>query len=151
MSESVGFIISMCAAVSLCSFVSYSGGDARTTRLALGIILLSSLLSPVSALISELDFSPDTEGFPQGSLGEDMREEELLHAYERGIEKAIMSEFSFDEQWLSVEVGELDLSSMTVGACRVKLYGRAALCDPRRVERFVLSCGVKKCEVTASI
>ena len=151
MSESVGFIISMCATVSLCSFVSYSGGEARTTRLALGIILLSSLLSPVSALLSELDFSPDTKLPTQGSLGEDMREEELLRAFGQGIEEAIMSEFSFDEEWLSAEAFELDLKNMKVGFCRVKLYGRAALCDPRRVERFVLSCGVKKCEVTASI
>jgi len=151
LNESAVFIISMCATVALCSFASYSGGEARTTRLALGIILLSSLLSPALELISELDF---TQGAPSPlppSFGEDMREEELKRAFSEGIESAIINEFSFDERQLSVEVGELDVSSMTVGFCRVRLYGRAALCDPRRVERFVLGCGVKKCEVTASV
>ncbi len=150
MSEGAVFIISMCAVVSLCSFASYTRTDGKAMRLSLGIILLCSLIRPVSGIISSLDFPGESE-LIYGELGSEIREEELSQAFTLGIASALMEEFSLDEDSFSVEVSGFDSEKMTCEKCCVRLWGRAALADLWQIESLVLKCGVKKCEVTVSL
>ena len=150
MSESVGFIVTMCASVSLCSFAAYTKGDARAVRLALGVILLSSLISPISEIVCSVDFKQDQ--LPNiGYEGQQLREDEIEQALCTGIKNLLKDELLLDGDLISVELSGLNTEDMTCKTCTVRLWGRAVLTDFRRVEELVMSCGVNECEVILSI
>ncbi len=150
MSEGIGFVVSMCMVVSLCSFISYSRTDGRVTSLALGIILISSLIVPIGSVVSSFDTLGDDFSYG-GTVDSEAREEQLLLAYKNGIKAAIAEEFSVDKEQISVEIVGFDSGEFTCTLCRVSLHGKAALVDYRRVESLLLGCGAKKGEVIISL
>ncbi len=146
MSEAATFVVTMCALVSLLSFIAYQKTDGRSVKLALGVILISSLISPVGEVISMIsEINPEYEY--GASDGGEMREKAIEDAFCEGVAEAVADKFSLDAKLISVSAVGFDADKMRCEVLRVRLYGVAALADGAGIERFLAECGADRGEV----
>ena len=93
------YVVVALGAVALASFAIYDSERLRESRTALGIILLASLILPISSVvsgISELDF-----GYKLEYDGEKIVEGRLEEAFCLGIAEAVREEFSIKKDNIS--------------------------------------------------
>ena len=145
MSEAAIFVVTMCALVSLLSFIAYQKTDGRAVKLALGLILISALISPAREVISAIpEINPEYEyGEPSG----EMREKAIEDAFCEGVAEAVANKFMIDAKLISVSAVGFDAKKMRCDVLRVRLYGVAALADGAGIERFLTECGADRGEV----
>ena len=137
------FVIS--AVVGICSHIAYKG-KSDPSRLALAIILLSVVVSPIADMT--LDGSLAGVEYDESIIG-DGYEGVAEQAFGRGILSAVAEEFSLDEDNLRVEIDGFDFDKMRAERIRVILSGRAALADNKSIEKYIngLDRGVCECEI----
>lgn len=131
-------------AVAFASFVTYDGSARRESRLALGIILLASLVLPLGNVIkglSDIDFTYTHEGVSTPPVVEKRLEE----AFCDGISLALTNEFSLSSEDVSVTAEGFDSEQMKAQTVFVTVYGRAALGDIRAMESFISGLGLGEC------
>lgn len=143
MENSYLYTVLALASVAFASFVIYDAQRLREARFTLGIILLASLILPISSAVkgfSELDF--DTGGdYATSSLANETVEE----AFCRGIAEAVCGEFSFKTSDVSVKAVGFDAEGMRAEKIILTLSGKAALGDIGAAEDFVSELGFGKC------
>ncbi len=140
------FVIS--ALVGLLSHLSYRGrGD--PSRLALAIVMLYVVISPLATMTDKLDFDSIFEVEYDSSIIGGGYEGVAEDAFCDGIVSAVANEFSLSENDLRVEVRGFDFEKMKADKIRVILSGRAALADYKGIEKYIngLSIGVCECEI----
>lgn len=140
------FVIS--ALVGLLSHLSYRGrGD--PSRLALAIVMLYVVISPLATMTDKLDFDSIFEVEYDSSIIGGGYEGVAEDAFCEGIVSAVANEFSLSENDLRVEVRGFDFEKMKAEKIRVILSGRAALADYKGIEKYIngLSIGVCECEI----
>lgn len=137
------FVIS--AVVGICSHIAYKG-KSDPSRLALAIILLSVVVSPIADMT--LDGSLVGVEYDESIIG-DGYEGVAEQAFGRGILSAVADEFSLDEENLRVEIDGFDFEKMRAERIRVILSGRAALADNKSIEKYIngFDRGVCECEI----
>ncbi|MBP3402173.1 MAG: hypothetical protein J6K85_03835 [Clostridia bacterium] len=137
------FVIS--AVVGICSHIAYKG-KSDPSRLALAIILLCVVVSPIADMT--LDGSFVSAEYDESIIG-DGYEGVAEQAFGRGILSAVADEFSLDEDNLRVEIDGFDFDKMRAERIRVILSGRAALADNKSIEKYIngLDRGVCECEI----
>lgn len=146
MSEIWLYIFTVGATFSFLCFIMKSGGDGKTVRSALGIILIAALISPLAGILKgglSLDFDYDT---PPAADDEGYAEY-MAEAMREGIELALMDKFSLKEDEVSVKIIGFDAQRMRCEKCVVKLSYGGGFADFRGIERYCAECGADKCEV----
>lgn len=143
MENSYLYIVVCLFSVALSSFLAYGGARGREMRLALGVILLASLIPPISSAVkgfSELQLDV-AEEYTESSLVERTVEEAVC----LGIAEALADEISQSASDISVSLSGFDSEKMSADGVRVTLKGKAAFSDIKKAESFVSELGFGKC------
>ena len=131
--------------VSVLRLIGYRSGVSE--RLALGIICVYVVLSPIKNLSAEgfdnLFDNPEIEtGEGAGQILED--------ALATGIARSVSDEFSLKRENISVRLFDFDKESMTAGRIEIILSGSAVTADYRLIESFVNEMNIGECRVEIS-
>ena len=149
------YAVAVIMTVSLTAFaelIAYNGGEERGHKLAISVILLYSIISPLVPLFedlkdfsfSELDF--DKEEFTDGAyleVGE--------AAFREGIARAVSEKFGLDEEKIVVTIFGFDFETMRAERINITLLGRGIELDFREIEAYVEKNGLGECEVKYAI
>ncbi len=151
MAEYLGALIGVGAIVALCEHISYGGELDKNVKVALGIILLSSLVSPlVSALDGLSSFDIDSLF---NKYGDDIAIEDSLYyktaeeAFCVGIERLLDEELGIEGEDIEVYTEGFDMTEMRAEKITIILSGKGAYADYRKIESRISSLGLGKCEV----
>lgn len=149
MSEYALAVFGICLVVGICLTISYGQGKAQS--LALGIITLWVILSPLGDMIKHFD--PNSFGqsidVPEFSDGE--IDVVIEDAFADGICLAIADKFSLDRDEIRVRLYGFEKSKMCAEEIMVILSGRAALSDYKAVEKYINAMEVGECRVEIEI
>ena len=143
MGEVCVYVTVSVASVALASFFTYDGESRKASRLALGIILLASLVSPIASAVrglASIDFS-DTGAYVESSAVEKTLEE----AFCEGVAVCIAEEFSLKGDTVRVKARAFNSETMRADELTVTLSGSSATKDLKAVESFVNGLGLGKC------
>lgn len=135
MTDAAIFVFLTFTVVSYASFISYGGTD-KALRLALGVIMLSALLSAISH-VSASDLSFPGEDLPPPDLSS-VGEDAALEAFCEGVKSAVAEEFGLSVSDISVEASRLRKDAPRVSDIKITLYGRAALADTDGVRDYLI-------------
>ncbi len=144
----MAIVFSICAVLSLLALVRAPSDVERTERLAFGILLAATLLSPTLACIDELRTLtlPTVSVSPSDPLYEQVMEQ----AFVDGVAEAICREFSVSAACVQVRVRDFDASAMR-GHMTILLRAEAARLDHKAVERYIEEGGLGTCDVTREL
>ena len=143
------YIMALLFTVALTSFVTYDSERARSSRSALGVVLLTALVSLFVGTVTEVknirfedlvEYNTESE--------ESFRDKSLAEAFAKGVKKALMNEFSFEESDVEVACLDFDIETARARKISVRMSGSAAFSDIRAVREYVESAGLGECEVT---
>jgi hypothetical protein len=131
--------------VSVLRLIGYRSGVSE--RLALGIICVYVVLSPIKNLSAEgfdnlFDIPEIETGDGAGQILED--------ALATGIARSVSEEFSLKRENISVRLFDFDKESMTAGRIEIILSGSAVTADYRLIESFVNEMNIGECRVEIS-
>ena len=131
--------------VSVLRLIGYRSGVSE--RLALGIICVYVVLSPIKNLSAEgfdnlFDIPEIDTGEGAGQILED--------ALATGIARSISEEFYLKRENISVRLFDFDKESMTAGRIEIILSGSAVTADYRLIEGFVNEMNIGECRVEIS-
>lgn len=144
MTEGAVFIFLAFTVVSYASFISYGASD-KALRLALGVIMLSAILSVICGIsAADLSFSFDGEDMTDLSA---LGEEAVLEAFCGGVASAVANEFGLSRSDISVEAHSIGTDTLRAERITVTLYGRAALADSGAIRDYLIENGL--CDVAA--
>ena len=120
--------------------------------MAVGIVTLYVIISPLIGYISEFD----TEEWLSSIKNEEFDTEGEFHsaiedAFKRGITLAVAEEFSIQSEEIRVEVSGFDPTKMTADRIRIVLSGRAAMSDYKAVKKYVDGLNLGECDVEIEI
>ena len=149
MKETVIYIIFAVLAVTLASFASYSPTD-KWGRTALGIILLSSLVPPVFATVSEFcEISAEIPSHGSESYADTVGAV-AEQSFCEGVRALVCERFGFSESEVIAEALNFRFFDMSADKIYITLYERAALADSRSVCEYVSERIGVECEVNIS-
>ena len=139
------------AAIAILSYLSYPGASERAVKIACGILMLYSVVTPLFALVEEFSsFDPD-DFF--GQIGEysPSDDEEYMkatkEAFKEGIVRLISSEYKISKSDITVTVFDFDFEKMSAGKIKVILRGEGATADYRAIRNYINSLEIGECEV----
>ena len=150
MTEAALYITASSLTVAFASFISYSAGEDKWQKFALGAILMAMLAGGAkSALgyISEGVFEK-TDGIITEST---LREDTVKESFESGIARLVAEELSCESALVKVNASGFDLESVFAEKITVHLYGKAALGDYRKLKETLKKNGFENCEVVIYI
>ena len=149
MTDAALYIVGAALTVALASFISYSGGEDKWQKFALGAILLAMLASGAKEALGAASgglFSPPEQ---EGSAST-MREDIAKESFEGGIARLVANELSCPVSLVRVTAVGFVFENMSAEKITVYLYGEAALGDYRGVRGLLSECGFGECEVVLS-
>jgi len=140
------------AILGILSFLIYREGTDKTSRFAFLVLLLYTVSTPLVGLIGELDGALD---FPfDDFVGEEMGDDYLRvteRAFAEGVKRLISEEFSLNGDSFDVHISGFEFEKMRAEKIKVILSPACAFTDAARLEKFVDSYGIGKCEVCYEI
>jgi hypothetical protein len=144
-------VVLICALVSLASHFLAATDSARYGRLALAVVLLWAVISPLLNLLStvpelSLPADPPTE---EGDMP--LYAARAEEAFCEGICAAICEKFSLAKENVSVRAENFDLQTMRAKRICVLLKGKGILADSFAIAAFVEAEGLGDCEVELEI
>ena len=147
MKEYILAIIAFCLVSGVLSAV--SSGDV-VERIAVGIITLFVIVSPIKEIVSEINInSLGQPGYP--SLELEGYEGVIEDAFADGIGRAVADKFDLDYEQISVSLIGFDAEKMSAEKIHIILSGMAALASPLPIERYVNEMNVGVCKVEIQI
>ena len=145
MKEYAASIFVMAALLSVLRIVGYKSGNME--RLALGIICVYVLISPLATLRSEgISGVLDTPNIEVENGASSVIENALCE----GIEQAVAEEFSLNESYISVRLFGFDAETMRAEKIEIILSGSAVTRDYRAIESYVNKMEIGECRVEIS-
>ena len=139
-------IVTACITVAVCTFVALRPED-KCFRIAIGALLLSSVISPAISLIKELSFSYELSFDEQYS---DAYEQSAEEAFTLGIRTEISREFSIPNENILVVACGFSAQSMRAEVIKVTLLGKGAFSNAEKIKEHVRGLGLGDCEVDIS-
>lgn len=147
MSEYALAVFGICLVVGIC--LALSNGSGKAQSLALGIITLWVILSPLGDMIEHFDPNSFDVDIPEyGSSEIDMIIED---AFADGICTAVADKFSLDTDDIRVRLYGFDKEKMRAEKIMIIFSGRAALSDYKAVEKYINSLEVGEGNVEIEI
>ena len=147
------YLISVVMITSLVALASHflSGSAEGYGRLALGIVLLYAVLSPLVSLLSALPSLPSLPDSPQEDTDAPLYEVYAQEGFCRGIAVAVGEKFSVPEALISVRAEGFDVQKMRAEKIHILLRGEAIFADGFSIESYVEGEGLGDCEVEIEI
>lgn len=141
MKEYALMLFGLCLVLSTLSLLSFKEGS---VKLALGIIGIYVILSPLARIDFDFDYSleitlPESA---EGGYGEVARD-----AFERGICRSVAEKFSLEAELVSAEAVGFDFSLMRAEEIKITLTGRAVFADRRAIEEYINKMEIGACTV----
>lgn len=149
MSQYAISVFGICLIGGVC--LSLSHGSGRVQSLAIGIITLFVILSPLSDMVSHFDPDGwlDSSDFPEYETGE--MDYIIEDAFAEGLSRAVAEKFSLDSEDIRVRLYGFNKNEMSAEKIMIILSGRAALADYKAVEKYVREMEVGECSVEIEI
>ncbi|MBO7195877.1 MAG: hypothetical protein J6V80_00925 [Clostridia bacterium] len=150
MSEYALTVFAICLATGALLMLTY--GQGRAESLAVGIISLSVILTPLADMI----FSAEPEDFLNSLKGESVEGEfgadgVIEDAFAEGIVHAVSDKFSLERANVRVRLVDFDAKNMRAEKIVLTLSGSAAVADYKAVEKYVNSLDLGVCNVQIEI
>ena len=151
MTEYLVSLFAVAAVICVSGFVAYRGGSDASVKFALGVILIYTVLMPVTELFGEgeLVFDGEYEFNPEDYTKD--YEEVAKEAFCQGIKMAVCEKYSLSEGEVSLSTVGFSFNEMRAARIRITLSGAAALSDYKSIERYVCAMGRGECEVKIEI
>ena len=147
MSEYLVFLVSATSVVGF-GMLAMRPSEERVGGAALGIILLASILAPLSAVFGAVgDLSGEDIFSAQQSTPELDSEGVVKAAFEAGVASAVADEFSLEVSDIRVYAYGYDFEGVRAERIKIILSGAAAYADSRGIAAFVREGGLGECEV----
>ncbi len=142
-------ILAVTVVVTACSLIAHRSG--RATRFAFAVLIIYTVLTPISSLFSELDNGGLEELSPD--LGELDREYEEVaeRAFCLGIKELITSELGLSGDGVRVLCEGFDYKNMRAERIRVLLSGACITADTLMIRQTVEKNRLGRCEVEIEI
>ncbi len=151
MKEYLIAVVLISAMVSLASHFLAGTDAARYGRLALSVVLLFAVLSPLTSLVHTLPELPSLSVPPAEEGDTPLYEARAEAAFCEGIRAAVCEKFLLDASALSVRAEGFDITAMRAERIRILLSGNAILADSFAIAAFVQEQGLGECEVEIEI
>ena len=151
MTDYLGMLIAIGAVVAFSGFISYGGEADKTVKGALGVIMLSVLVSPLLSILGSLP-ELDIDGLFD-TPNEDIKVEDSLYyktAEENfclGIERLLESELDVEADDIRVYTEGFDMTKMRAEKITVILSGKGVVAEYHRVVEIIEGEGFGECEV----
>ena len=143
-------IFAVCLVCGLATLLSHSSG--RAERIALGIISLYIIVSPIADGLSHFDADDWLGSLPAVDGEIDSEYTALLEeAFTDGIRSCVAEKYSLDKADVRVRVYGFDSSRLSAERIRVILSGGAIIADYKAVEKYLNSLGLGECDVEIEI
>lgn len=149
MSEYVIGIFAICLAGGLSLSLAYGLG--RAEGIAVGIITLWVILSPLSGQVGSLDINELIGSSEIEQLDPPQIDPAIESALAEGIKAALSEEFSIDREDIRVRLYDFDAGSLSCSRIRITLSGRAILADYKAVESYINKMNIGECDVEIEI
>ncbi len=127
-------------------------GSGKSQNLALGIITLWVILSPLGEIVGHFDPDAwlDSIKIPEYEGGDEMNYI-IEDAFADGISRAVAERFSLEDKDIRIRLYGFDKTEMRAEKIMIILSGRAALADYKAVEKYVREMEVGECNVEIEI
>ena len=143
-------IFAICLVGGLASLLSYGSG--RAEKLAVGIVTLYVIVSPIVGYISEFDADKWLDSIKnEGTNISEEYSSVIEDAFGEGISLAISEEFSISKDDIRVRLYGFDSEKMQAEKIKIVLSGRASMSDYKAVERYIDSLNLGECDVEIEI
>lgn len=142
-------IFAAAAVITACSLFAYKGG--RATKFALSILLVYTVLTPLSALIADFGGLLDEDELSGIDGYSKDYEEVAMNAFCEGVDKLVCSELELDTECVRVVCRGFNYKKMKSELVSVILSGRAIVADRLKIKQIVEDNGLGKCEVKIEI
>lgn len=140
-------VVLISALVSLCSHFLGEAGGQRFGRLAVGIVLLWAVISPLTSLSIALPALPPISLPPAEGEDAPLFEKRAEEAFCEGIRAAVCEKFSMKGECVSVRVEDFSVEKMRAGRILILLKGEEIFRDSFAIAAFVEGEGLGECEV----
>ena len=152
LSEYFASVVLISSLVAFFELFSYSGGEEKGERLAVCVIMIYLIISPLLPMVEGLrDFDiseiTGTDGELSGGAYLDASEE----AFKKGIEKLLYEKWGLPKSEAVVTVVGFDFNKMKAERIIITLLSGAASVDFREIEACVSEAGLGECEVKYAI
>ena len=148
MNEYMTQVFAVTGLVGVLSLLAYRG-KSDPSRLALGVILIYTVISPLASMSADFninDIISNAPAAPEGEYGVVLEE-----AFAEGIRLAVAEKFSLVREDIRVSLNGFDESKMRAERIRIMLSGRATLADYKRIEKYINELGVGECDCEIEI
>ena len=145
MTEYFAFVFAVAFSAALGGALLYDAERAYSARMAISVVLLLALLSPLPALLANvptLSFPSLSDGVTEGE-GEYIRVAES--AFKEGIAEMLAEKYSLPKESFAVKLEGFDFANMSAERITVTLRAGAVRCDPLAVEKYINSYGIGEC------
>ncbi len=147
----LGTLIAVGAVVAFSGFISYGGECDKTVKSAIGIIILSTLISPVLSLFNSVS-SLDIDKLFDVSREDISIEDSLYYKtaeenFALGIEGLLREELGLSSDEIDVHLEGFDMTMMRAEKITIILSGKGVYADYRRVVETIKTEKLGECEV----
>ncbi len=152
MSEYFATVVLVSSLVAFFELFSYSGGEEKGEKLAISVIMIYLIISPLLPIVeglSDFDISEITgEG---GALTGGAYIEVGEDAFREGIAKLLLERWGLEKNTTVVTVVGFDFNKMKAERIIVKLLSKGITVDFREIEAYIEEAGLGECEVEYAI
>lgn len=150
MSDYAALVFGICCIGGILSLLSY--GQGRSESLALGIITLFVIASPIVGAVGELDGESFLDFIETPDVEIDLGYDTVLEdSFAEGIRLAVSEKFAINKDDIRVRVSGFDIQNMCAEKIRVVLSGKAALADYKAVKKYLEGLSIGECSVEIEI
>ena len=143
-------IFAICLVGGVASLLSYGSG--RAEKVAVGIVTLYVIVSPIVGYISEFDADKWLDSIKNEDTNISEEYSSVIEdAFGEGIALAISEEFSISKDDIRVRLYGFDSEKMQAEKIKIVLSGRASMSDYKAVERYIDSLNLGECDVEIEI
>lgn len=143
-------IFAVCLICGLSTLLSHGSG--RAERIAIGIISLYIIISPIADGVSHFDVENwlGSLTVPEGEIDSEYTAM-LEDAFTDGIKACVAEKYSLDKADVRVRVYGFNSSKLSADRIRVILSGGAIITDYKAVEKYLNTLGLGECDVEIEI
>ena len=134
------------------NFLSYRPRADKTTRSAMGIILVWVVSVSVFSAFSRLSQS-DFDIFEDFEIdvSSEAYKQEAESAYTEGIKRLLYEKYGIEKEEVSVSLSDFDFEKMRAEKIKITLFSSALISDFRAIEDYVEKTLSGECEVNIRI
>ena len=147
-------VIMVSSLVALATYFSYGSTESRAVKVAMSIIVLYTVASPIVTAIdgfSDISFDGVIDIEDIVGIGDTECAEVAEDAFCDGIRAAVAERYGLNIEEIRARVSGFDFERMRAERVTVILSGNAAFSDHRAIAEYITEAGLGECEVKIEI